>query len=118
LLDYPKAIKKKLRKLVGEAYENELVEELTKLEAKFAEWRAGKIYAGDLSYLIHKYDTGPSREMYKYYNGVSPALAVGRAVAEGLLEREDIPEDVWPYIEAAVEIHRRYAGNEDNATTT
>ena len=51
--DYPKAIKKKLRNLMGEAYENELAEELAKLEAKFAEWRAGKIYAGDLSYLIH-----------------------------------------------------------------
>ena len=55
----PKRIKKQLKRLLIEAYENELTIELTKLATKFDEWREGKISAGELSYLIHEYDIGP-----------------------------------------------------------
>ena len=111
--DYPKRIKKQLRRLVGEAYENELTQELGQLATKFDEWKAGKISTGELSRLIHEYYTGPSWDMYKYYNNVSPVMAVGRAVVERLLEEDDIPEEVWPYIQNAVQFYRDDLGYEE-----
>lgn len=54
MTDYPKPIKKLLRKYLAEAYEAELKRELTKLDRSFAEWRAGKIGSGELSYRVHQ----------------------------------------------------------------
>ena len=34
-------------------------------------------------------------------------------MAVGLLKEEEISQDVWPYIEAAVALHRRYMDAED-----
>ena len=105
--DYPKRIKKLLNELKCEAHERELARELTQLATKFDEWRAGEMGAGDLDYLIHQHHNGPSRELFKFYNyGGSPHLAVARAVAEGVLTEDEIPEEVWPYIEATVQFCR------------
>ena len=109
--EYPRRIKKQLRTLLGEAYTRELTRELRQLAAHFEEWQAGEISAGELSSLIHAYDVGPSRDMFRFYNNISPVMVVGRAVAEGLLTLEDIPEEVWPYIENAMEFFRE--GMED-----
>jgi hypothetical protein len=106
--DYPKRIKAQLRKLMGEAYERELARELAQLATKFAEWQAGRIDASELNELIHKHHNGPSREMFNYYNNVSPSTSVARAVVEGLFAEDDIPADVWPYIEDMVKIYRSY----------
>lgn len=96
-----------------EAYENELTRELTWLATKFDDWRANRISTGELSHLIHEYDWGASRDMFKYYNNVSPVIAVGRAVAEGLLDEKDIPKEVWPYIQNSVQFHREYLSSEE-----
>jgi hypothetical protein len=106
--DYPKRIKVQLRKLMGEAYERELARELTKLATRFGDWQAGQIDAGELNDLIHKHHNGPSREMFNYYNNVSPSTSVARAVVEGLLAETDIPIDVWSYIEDMVKIYRSH----------
>jgi hypothetical protein len=109
----PKRIKRQLKKLLVEAYENELTIELTKLATKFDEWKEGEISAGELSYLIHEYDTGPSRDMFKFYNNVAPTIVVGRAVAEGLLKEEDIPEEIWPYIQNTVQFWKTNLGDDE-----
>ena len=67
--EYPKKIKKLIREFAAEAHERELHRELAKLDCHFAEWRSGKLGSGVLSDEIHKYDNGPSRELFKRYNG-------------------------------------------------
>jgi hypothetical protein len=105
--DYPKHVKKKLRELRCEAHERELARELTQLAAKFDEWKAGQIGAGDLDLLIHQHHNGPSRELFKFYDGGDDRFAVAHAVVEGVLKEDEIPEDIWPHIEIHVQFLRR-----------
>lgn len=94
MTDYPKPIKKLLREYLAEAYEAELQRELTKLDRSFAEWRAGKISSGELSYRVHQYETGPSRELYKLYNGGQPDMMVAYAIVAGILPEEEVPAEL------------------------
>jgi hypothetical protein len=74
---------------VDEAYERELARELAQLAARFDEWRAGQISAGELSCRVHQYDKGPSHEMYSLYNLMDQEFVVARAVAESLLSEDE-----------------------------
>jgi hypothetical protein len=105
--DYPKHIKKKLHELKCEAHERELARELTALAAKFDEWKAGHISAGELDHLIHQHHNGPSRELFKFYNYGDYDFPVARAIAQGILAEDEISEDVWSHIEDKVKFLRR-----------
>ena len=98
--DYPKRIKKLLREYLIEAYERELHRELTVLEGSFEEWRQGKISSGELSYRIHQYEVGPSRELYKKYNEDSLAeMMVAYAIVASILRRDEIPPELLEALE-------------------
>jgi hypothetical protein len=92
--DYPKSIRKLLREYLGKAYERELQRELTKLDRSFVEWREGKISSGELSYRIHQYEKGPSRELFKQYNGDLPDMMVAYAIVAGILKQEEVPAEL------------------------
>lgn len=94
MADYPKPIKKLLREYLTKAYECELHRELTKLDRSFAEWRDGKISSGELSYQVHQYETGPSRELFKRYNGDLPDMMVAYAIVAGILQEEEVPAEL------------------------
>lgn len=98
--DYPKRIKKLLREYLVEAYERELHRELIILEGSFEEWRQGQIGSGELSYRIHQYEVGPSRELYKKYNEDSLTdMIVAHAIVVGLLRRDEIPPELLEALE-------------------
>jgi hypothetical protein len=103
---YPKHIKKRLYELRCEAHERELARELTRLAAKFDEWKADLIGAGELDLLIHQHHNGPSRELFKFYNYGSDDFAVAHAIVEGILKEDEIPADVWSHIENHVQFLR------------
>jgi hypothetical protein len=107
MTDYPKHIKKQLNTLMSVAYERELTRELTQLAARFDDWRAGKIEAGELHDLIHQYHQGPGLEIYKRYDFRDVDWTVARAVALGLLSEDEILADVWSNIESRVQFLRR-----------
>ena len=97
---YPKRIKKLLRDYSTEAYERELHRELTILEHSFEQWHNGEISSGELSYRIHQYEIGPSRELYKKYNEDSLAeMNVAYAIAAGILNKEEIPLELLEVLE-------------------
>jgi hypothetical protein len=102
--ELPKRIKRQLRELAGQAYENEVSAELHKLAEHFDEWKAGKIGAGDLEHLIHEFHDGPARELFKRYNNPLLLAMVASALARGVLERENVPDDVWPYLEGVIHL--------------
>lgn len=104
--EYPKRIKKELKKLAGWAYENELGRELGKLARHFDDWREGKIAAGDLTELVHQYHNGPARELWKKYNGPFTDALVAGAIMNGLLQKEQVTEETWPVVEEAIERYR------------
>jgi len=92
--DYPKRIKKLLVEAMTEAYERELHRELVKLDQSFAEWRAGRLGSGELSHRVHQYDIGPSRELYKRYNGDPHDMSVAYAIVVGILQRDEMPAEL------------------------
>ena len=103
---YPKRIKRQLKELASLAYENELSRELALLAEKFDEWRQGRISTGELSRLIHQCHNGPARELWKRYNDGLVHMQMAYAIVHGILREEDIPKEVWPYIEGALEFYR------------
>ncbi len=105
--DYPKSVSRQIRELRAQAHENELAGELTKLEQSFADWHAGKICAGDLSEMIHKYHNGPARELFVYYNSGNDDLLVASALVKGILREADAPEEIRQHLEPLIEMCRK-----------
>jgi hypothetical protein len=87
-------IKRLMRQFMTEAYERELHRELTKLDKSFAEWRRGEISSGELSHRVHRYETGPSRELYKHYNHGPIDMSVAYAIVVGILDRQEAPGEL------------------------
>lgn len=104
--NYPKRIKRLLREYVMEAYERQLHRALTKLDASFEEWRRGEISSGELSYRVHQYDRGPSRELYRTYNQGWDDANVAYAIVVGILAEEEVPEELRAAIEGPIEMFR------------
>jgi hypothetical protein len=105
MTEYSKQVKRLLRELAAEAYEKELARELAKLDKSFEEWREGKINSGELSYQIHRYEVGPSRELYKKYNDGENDLNVAYAIVTGVLDREEVSEELMEAIDKHVRFY-------------
>ena len=95
MINYPKAIKRQLRELAGQAYQREMERELGKLAASFDAWRAGEIDCWELHKRVHGYHNGAARELYKSYATTNrPDLNVAYAVVTGILDRATVPTEV------------------------
>ena len=97
--EYPKKIKKLIREYMTEAYERELHRELSKLEVSFEQWRQGEIGSGELSYRLHQYEIGPSRELYKKYNYGEADMNVAYAIVVGILRKDELPSEILEALE-------------------
>jgi len=104
--EYPRRVKRELKELAGQAYENELGRELGELAQHFDDWRDGKIGASDLTELVHQYHNGPARELWKKYNGPFTELLVASAIVNGILQKEQVSEETRPYVEEAIKRYR------------
>jgi hypothetical protein len=106
--DYPKRIKRALRELAGEAYEQEMKREVSQLAESFDKWRAGKIDVWELDHRIHQYHNGPARELYNQYNVPSQIdMLVAYAIVRGIISEDRVPEELWPYLDRQLEFYRR-----------
>ena len=104
---------KGLRRLAGIAYDRELGRELTRLEAAFSEWRAGRLTARDVSAAIHAFHDGVARDLWVLYNRVDPTSTVPRAVAAGLLADSEVPAALLAKLQNALEYYRDEAARSD-----
>jgi hypothetical protein len=103
---FNKVEKKQLRQFAGIAYERELEIELSSLNDRFSAWQRGDIDAFQLSDDIHEFHQGPSRELYNFYTGVDPHMAVARAVVEELLSHREVPDELMHKLVSAIDFYR------------
>ena len=89
LSQYPRSIRKELRRLTEPAHEREMA--LGRLEQEFGSWRKGDISPHGPNGRIHKHHHGISRRLWNIYTG-NDNLAVVRAVCLGVTERPEIAE--------------------------
>jgi hypothetical protein len=98
---------KLIRQYARQAHEEELRRALEPLAQKFDEWRAGSVSSGELTELIHKFHSGPSRELFTFYNEPSLLdLAVARAIVVGFLDEKEIDKAVLSHLEPAMQLYR------------
>jgi hypothetical protein len=65
----------------------------------FAEWRNGLIGSDELSQRVHRYETGPARELYKRYNDGPPDMTVAYAIVTGILQLDEVSPELLEAIE-------------------
>lgn len=104
-----KSVKKRLRELGKIAYEKELKQYLEELYRHFEEWKQGKLDTFELNEFIHKYHNRDSRETYKSFVYSDLKIHLARAVLNGLLKIEEIPDEVRGDISKLLEL-----GKEEN----
>lgn len=100
-----KANRRKLRELSAVAHVRELSAELAKVEDDFARWRRGEMDPFELSDRIHRFHDGASRDVYVTYRDLRPYQAVARAVAYRILERAEIPSDLFATLEPLIHFY-------------
>ena len=97
-----KVIRKKIRELAEQAYEEELRRALVPLAEAFERWRVRAATSVEISDLIHEFHQGPARELRGTYQALKPDLLVARAVALGVLAKASLPADVAASLAGAI----------------
>jgi hypothetical protein len=97
--DLTKAQRRRVRELVALAYERELGRELGLLEVEFSRWRHGELDVLELSDLIHRFHDGVARDLYSAYTNNMPDLALGSAIARGILSPDEVPPEIRKTLE-------------------
>ena len=95
--------KQTLRKLSGLAYERELTRAIEPLYNHFQEWKSGRITPFDLSDKIHEFHDGISRGFWKKYDIRHAEINAACAIANGLLAREEVDNNILRKIEGLIE---------------
>lgn len=111
--NYSKKIKRELRELAAQAYENELAFELTKLEKSFTEWRNGSISSSELNHRVHRHETGASKSLYKKYNYGDMHLNVAYAIVTGIVDDQAASEDLKKAIASFINFYQVAKDNGD-----
>lgn len=74
-----KAIRRKLRELADQEYEEDLRRALAPLAEAFERWKARAASSFEISDLMHEFHQGPSRTLWGTYQGLKPDALVARA---------------------------------------
>jgi hypothetical protein len=104
--DLTKAQRRAIQELAALAHERELSTELSMLEAGFQRWRARELDPHQLNDLIHAFHQGPSRRLFVIYTDSAPLIAVGAAIARGIIAESEVPEHVREPLAPAVSFAR------------
>jgi hypothetical protein len=100
-----KRVKRLVREYASRAHQEELRRALLDLANAFEAWKAGKISNGDLSDRIHKFHDGTARDIFKSYSRKLVEQPLARAIAEGVLDRSQVPGELLEYLAGAIEFY-------------
>lgn len=101
----PKRIKRLLREFAAKAHEEELRRALTPLGNAFERWSRGEAESFELSDLIHEFHQGPSRDLFVRYTRTPHDSAVAYAIASGIINRQEVPEDLLEHLALVLEYY-------------
>jgi hypothetical protein len=104
-----KRVKRLVREYASRAQEEELRRALMELADAFDAWRVGKISNGDLSDQIHKFHDGTARDIFKSYSHRLIEQPLARAIAEGILDRSQVPAELLEHLAGAIEFYEAEA---------
>lgn len=96
-----------LREWANEAWESELHDALEGLFEDFCRWADDGYSSSELSERIHEFHDGISRELYKRYTGLSPHVAVARAIAVGVIDESTLSSSLQEKLADEIEAQRR-----------
>lgn len=97
-----KKLDKLLRQFAGLAYERELSAAVRVLQDEFLRWENKEIDVFELNERIHEFHNGISRTLYGRYSGLDAAFGVASALHRGILDREEVGEEVFLSVEGIV----------------
>ena len=97
-----KRIKRLLREFAAKAHEEELRRALAPLANAFERWARGEADSIALSDLIHEFHQGPSRDLFVRYTRRPHDAAVAYAIAKGIVNRQEVPEDLLEHLALAL----------------
>ncbi len=86
------------------AYERELNSVMDLLYGTFQQWKNNEIDVWKVNEQIHQYHHGKARELYNRYQYPANDLLVARALAIGIISREEVPEDCRAMIESYLDV--------------
>jgi hypothetical protein len=92
-----------LRDLAGTAYERELHKAVSDLHDRFHDWMQDRLDTFELSDAIHEFHDGAARDLYVFYVRGRPEMQVARAVAHGLLLRQEVPDSILNELASLIE---------------
>jgi len=87
-------MQEKMSNLANLAYERELNRELSRVQRHIDLYRERESKFFNLNEIRFKFYREKSDEIWRLYNRLEPDKAIERAVALGLLNDEEIPEDI------------------------
>ncbi|MBI5791121.1 MAG: hypothetical protein HZA63_06590 [Rhodocyclales bacterium] len=99
----------KLRELANEAWESELHDALDELFDDFCRWAEDGYSSFELTERIHQFHDEISRELYKRYTGLPPAVAVARAIAIGAIDEAALSPSLQEKLADEIEAQQRIA---------
>ena len=102
-MEVSKQTRKRLRELKAIAHAKEIEIHLLKISNKFEDWKNKKIDCWDLCDQMHQFHNGIQRDLFNLYNatGTNDMLAIARALALGIIKKEDIPTEVVEWAEVS-----------------
>jgi hypothetical protein len=103
--DTPKRLKRLVREWAAVAHDRELAKALLQLRGQFDRWQRGEIGVTELNDQVHQFHQGASREIWKTYATNRLELAVGFAVATGILRREELPPELLQHVAGLIALY-------------
>jgi hypothetical protein len=116
MADFSRKERDFLRELADKAHLREIEGFLEELSRKFDAWHTGGLKTGELHAAISEFYNDTSSRLLSLYGDAQPALLVGRALAVGLLKREEIPDELFSKLESAVRFYTRELDGVENKT--
>ena len=92
--------------MAREAYGRELDHALRDLDSGFSDWRHKHIDGFQLADLIHEFHQGSSQDLYSQYERLDPGFLAARALARGLLRKEEVPSPLASALSAVIQYCR------------
>jgi hypothetical protein len=108
----PKRINRLLREFAAKAHEEELRRALTPLANAFERWARREIDSFELSDLVHDFHQGPSRDLFVRYTRSPHDATVAYAIVTGLINRQEVPEDLLEHLAPTLEFYARAPSEE------